>query len=187
MEFPFRHQDDASFLLCTMIEETSASDCAHFGVQLSEISTCFICRKQEKIKVNAVDNVIILPIVINAMKCELIDIAFGKEILESEMKQPMCACGEVSKKGHGKAIQMLPTVLVTMLKQCSASDGKEQNHLSPIFISTLVYLYEQSNKVSIDSTVINNCSEKKQHDRECSMYILRAVIAHHGSSIEVGH
>ena len=73
------------------------------------------------------------------------------------------------------------------MKRCSASDGKEQKDFSPIFLTNVVDLYEHSNKVSADSTVINSCCEKNQRDRECSVYILRAVIAHHDSSPHVGH
>ena len=78
LELHFGRQNDTSFLLCKMIEEISAIDDTQFGAQFSEISTCFKCGKQEMIKVNAVDNVLFLPIVINAIICELIHMTFNR-------------------------------------------------------------------------------------------------------------
>ena len=102
VELPFGRQNDASFLLCKMLEEISAIDNTQFGLRFSEISTCFECGQQEEIKENTVDNVIILPALKDKSTSELIQLAFSDLLIQSEEKELACSCGKVAKKDMGK-------------------------------------------------------------------------------------
>ena len=90
------------------------------------------------------------------------------------------------KEGYGKIIKAFPKVLVTMLKRYSSSDGKEQKNMSHINISHVVDLHEHSSEVKSDH-VLSKCKEKKDAENGCSLFVLRAVVAHHGSSLDAGH
>jgi len=94
---------------------------------------------------------------------------------------------EICKKEYGKVIQFFPKVLVAMLKRYSTNDGKEEKNLSPIKLSHLVDLREHSSDVKGASSTTIKSKEDAEVENECSLIVLRAVVAHHGSSLHVGH
>ena len=74
-----------------------------------------------------------------------------------------------------------------MLKRYSTNDGKEEKSLSPIKLSHLVDLREHSSDVKVASSIARKSKEDAEVENECSLFVLRPVVAHHGSSLHVGH
>ena len=97
MELPFGCQNDPSFVLCKMLEETSAIDSTQFSLKFRELSTCFQCGRQEKIKEDAADNVLLLPVLKNKSTNELIQMVFSDVVLKSDGKELTCSCGSCKK------------------------------------------------------------------------------------------
>ena len=92
-----------------------------------------------------------------------------------------------AKKGYGKVIQAFPNVLVVMLKRYSTNDGKEEKNLFPIKLRHLVDLREHSSDVTVASSIARKSKDDAEVENECSIFVLRVVAAHHGSSLHVGH
>ena len=85
-----------------MLDEISAIDSTQFRLQFWEISTCFQCGRQEKIKEDAADNVLPLPVLKNKSTNELIQMVFSDVVLKSDGKELAGSCGKVAKRGIGK-------------------------------------------------------------------------------------
>jgi len=92
---------------------------------------------------------------------------------------------ESCKKGYGKVIPAFPKVLVVMLKRYSTNDGNK--NFSPIKLSHLVDLREHSSDVKGASSTTRKSKEDAGVENECSLIVLSAVVAYHGSSLHVGH